>query len=46
MRLHNQLVDVAKLLQQLRAHIGYISEFIVHGIVPIPEIYIVNLIIG
>jgi hypothetical protein len=35
-RLKNQLTDVATLLHELRAHIGYISEFIVHGIGPIP----------
>ena len=35
-RLNNQLTDVATLLHELLAHIGYISEFIVHGIGPIP----------
>jgi hypothetical protein len=35
-RLNNQFVDVAILLHELLAHIGYISELIVHGIGPIP----------
>jgi hypothetical protein len=35
-RLNIQLTDVATLLHELLAHIGYISEFIVHGIGPIP----------
>lgn len=35
-RLNNQFVDVATLLHELLAHIGYISELIVHGIGPIP----------
>jgi hypothetical protein len=35
-RLNNQLTEVATLLHVLLAHIGYISEFIVHGIGPIP----------
>jgi hypothetical protein len=35
-RLNIQLTDVATLLHELLAHIGYISEFIVHGIGPMP----------
>jgi hypothetical protein len=35
-RLNNQFIDVAMLLHELLAHIGYISELIVHGIGPIP----------
>jgi hypothetical protein len=35
-RLNIQFVDVATLLHELLAHIGYISELIVHGIGPMP----------
>ena len=35
-KLKAQLVEVAKELPKLRAHKGYISELMVHGIGPIP----------
>ena len=40
--LHNQLVAVAREFPVLLAQSGYISEFIVHGIGPIPENTIIS----
>jgi len=36
MRLKTQLINVVNELPVLRAHMGYISELIVHGIGPMP----------